>query len=80
MKGNTISLNALNESGKIWIERSLQILKVQEYGKGSIRNYAQELTLLFKFYNDISVEELRQEHIEKYLIFIKENPFSGLNC
>lgn len=73
MKGNTISLNALNESGKIWIERSLQILKVQEYGKGSIRNYAQELTLLFKFYNDISVEELRQEHIEKYLIFIKEN-------
>ena len=73
MKGNTISLNTLNESGKIWIGRSLQILKVQEYGKGSIRNYTQELTLLFKFYNDISVEELRQEHIEKYLIFIKEN-------
>jgi integrase/recombinase XerD len=73
MKGNTISLNPLNESGKIWIERSLQILKIQEYGKGSIRNYTQELTLLFKFYNDIPVEDLRQEHIEKYLLFIKEN-------
>ena len=73
MKGNTISQNSLNESGKNWIERTLQILKIQEYGKGSIRNYTQELTLLFKFYNDIPVEELRQEHIEKYLVFIKEN-------
>lgn len=73
MKGNTISSNSLHASGKIWIERSLQILQVQEYGKGSIRNYIQELTLLFKYYNDVSVEALRQEHIERYLIFIKEN-------
>lgn len=73
MKGNTISGNPLNESGKIWLEKTLQLLKIQEYGKGSIRNYIQELTLLFKYYNEIPVEELRQEHIERYLIFIKEN-------
>lgn len=73
MKGNTISLKPLNDSGKIWLEKTLQLLRVQEYGKGSVRNYMQELTLLFKHYNDIPVEELRQQHIEKYLIFIKEN-------
>jgi len=73
MKGNTISLKPLNESGKIWLEKTLQLLRVQEYGKGSVRNYMQELTLLFKHYNDIPVEELRQQHIERYLIFIKEN-------
>ena len=45
-------------------------MKVQEYGKGSVRNYIQELTLLFKHYNDLKVEDLKQEHIEMYLIFI----------
>ena len=33
----------------------------------------QELTLLFKHYNDLEVEALRQEHIERYLVFIKDN-------
>lgn len=73
MKGNTISQNPLNASGSFWLEKTLQLLKVQEYGKGSIRNYMQELTLLFKHYNTMQVEDLRQQHIERYLIFIKEN-------
>lgn len=73
MKGNTISVKPLNESGKIWLEKTLQLLKVQEYGKGSVRNYMQEMTLLFKHYNELRVEDLRQEHIELYLVFIKEN-------
>ncbi|MCO5249435.1 MAG: hypothetical protein M9887_10885, partial [Chitinophagales bacterium] len=68
MKGNTISLKPLNESGRHWLQKALQLLKVQGYGKGSVRNYIQELTLLFKHYNDLRVEELRQEHIEKYLV------------
>ena len=38
MKGNTISLNPLNESGKKWLEKTLQLMQVQEYGKGSVRN------------------------------------------
>ncbi len=73
MKGNTISVKPLNESAKIWLEKTLQLLKVQEYGKGSVRNYMQEMTLLFKHYNELLVEDLRQEHIERYLVFIKEN-------
>ena len=73
MKGNTISVKPLHESGQLWLAKTLQLLKVQEYGKGSVRNYMQELTLLFKHYNDLQVEALRQEHIERYLVFIKEN-------
>src|SRR5690606_23291843 len=73
MKGNPISSRTLNESGVFWLQKTLQLLQVQEYGKGSVRNYIQELTLLFKHYNDFKVEDLRQEHIERYLIFIKEN-------
>ena len=34
MKGNTISLNPLNESGKFWLQKTLQLFKIQEYGKG----------------------------------------------
>ena len=73
MKGNSISAKPLNESGQLWLAKTLQLLKVQEYGKGSVRNYMQELTLLFKHYNELQVGELRQEHIERYLVFIKEN-------
>ena len=73
MKVNTISLKPLNESGKRWLQKTLQLLQIQEYGKGSVRNYLQELTLLFKHYNNLQVEELRQEHIERYVLFIKEN-------
>jgi len=73
MKGNSISVKPLNESGQLWLQKTLQLLIVQEYGKGSVRNYMQELTLLFKHYNDLQVEELHQQHIERYLVFIKEN-------
>lgn len=73
MRGNNISKKPLSESGRMWLEKTLQVLQIKDYGKGSIRNYIQELTLLFKFYNDISVENIRQEHIEQYLIYIKEN-------
>ena len=73
MKGNSISVKPLNESGQLWLQKTLQLMVVQEYGKGSVRNYMQELTLLFKHYNDLQVEELQQQHIEQYLVYIKEN-------
>ena len=77
MKGNPISAKTLNESGVFWLQKAMQRLQIQEYGKGSIRSYIQELTLLFKHYNEVTVEDLRQEHIEQYLIFIKENHIVG---
>src|SRR5690606_4993161 len=73
IKGNEISLKTLNNSAQSWLEKTLQLLLLQDYGKGTVRNYLQELTLLFKYYNHLSVEDLRQQHIEDYLIFIKAN-------
>lgn len=73
MKGNQISLKTLNSSAQFWLEKTLQSLQLQDYGKGTVRNYLQELTLLFKYYNHLPVEDLRQQHIEDYLIFIKAN-------
>lgn len=77
MKDNTISSKTLHKGGKIWLDKTMQILKVQEYGKGSIRNYVQKFILLFKHYKDVPVEDLRQEHVEKHLIYIKENHKEG---
>jgi len=77
MKGNEISLKLLNESAKFWLEKTLQQLVLQDYGKGTVRNYMQELTLLFKHYNHLLVEDIRQQHIETYLIFIKTHHLVG---
>ncbi len=77
MKGNEISLKPLNESAKCWLEKTLQQLLLQDYGKGTVRNYMQELTLLFKHYNHLLVEDIRQHHIESYLIFIKTHHHVG---
>ena len=71
MKGNAISVNVLNEGAKKWLAQLLQVLRLREYGKGSIRNYMQEMTLLFKYYNNLEVEQITQKHIEDYMIFIK---------
>ena len=60
MKGNEISLKTLNNSAQFWLEKTLQLLLLQDYGKGTVRNYLQELTLLFKYYNHLSVEDLNR--------------------
>lgn len=73
MKGNEISLKTLNDSAHFWLDKTLHQLLLQDYGKGTVRNYLQELTLLFKYYNHLLVEDLRQQHIEDYLIYIKTN-------
>ncbi len=38
MKGNRISVKPLNESGQSWLQKTMALLEVQEYGKGSVRN------------------------------------------
>jgi integrase/recombinase XerD len=72
MKGNTISAKPLNESATNWLNKMHDVLKVKEYGKGSVRNYMQEMTLLFKYYNQKAVEEINQGDIEQYILFIKD--------
>ena len=72
MKGNEISGKSLNADAVEWLQKLHQTLTVKEYGKGTIRNYCQEMKLLFKYYNHKSVAGIRQTDIEQYLQYIKE--------
>jgi site-specific recombinase XerD len=47
-------------------------LQVQFKGKGTIRNYCQEVTLLFKYYHAKQVEDISQLDIRNYLQYVQE--------
>ena len=51
MKGNEISVKELRADAIACLTKLQQILLVKEYGKGTVRNYCQEMKLLFKYYN-----------------------------
>ena len=72
MKGNEISLKELRPDAVEWLVKLHQTLVVKEYGKGTLRNYCQEMRLLFKYFNHKAVVDLRQSDIEQYLQYIKE--------
>lgn len=72
MKGNEISVKELRPDAVEWLTKLHQTMLVKEYGKGSVRNYCQEMKLLFKYYNHKAVADIRQEDIEQYLQYIKE--------
>lgn len=71
MKGNEISVNKLSQNAEEWIEKLLQVLTLKDYGKGTLKSYGNEMTLLFKYYHSKYVEQITQEDVEQYLIFIK---------
>jgi len=56
VKGNAISTNKLNANVLNWLRLLEQTLVILEHGHGTIRNYVQEMKLLFKFYYDRDVE------------------------
>lgn len=72
MKGNEISLKELRPDAVEWLTKLHQTMVIKEYGKGSLRNYCQEMKLLFKYYNHKAVVDIRQGDIEQYLQYIKE--------
>ncbi len=51
MKGNEISVKQLNADAAEWLAKLHQTMLIKDYGKGSVRNYTQEICLLFKYYN-----------------------------
>jgi hypothetical protein len=51
MKGNEISVKELSADSTEWLSKLHQTMIIKDYGKGSVRNYCQEMTLLFKYYN-----------------------------
>lgn len=72
MKGNEFSSRELSTDAANWLKKLHQILIVKEYGKGTIRNYCQEMALLFKYFNHKPVSKITQADIEQYLQYIKE--------
>ena len=55
-----------------WLAKLHQTMQIKSYGKGSLRNYCQEMTLLFKYYNHKAVADIQQADIEQYMQYIKE--------
>src|ERR1035437_6112331 len=49
MKGNEISVKELRSDAVEWLTKLHQTMVIKEYGKGSVRNYCQEMRLLFKY-------------------------------
>ena len=71
MKQHEISIKVLNADAVIWIEKLRQVMLIQDKGKGTVKSYAAEMILLFKYYNHIAVADITQADIEQYLVFIK---------
>lgn len=71
MRGNEFSTKKLSVNAESWIFKLHQTLTIKEYGKGTLRNYVQEMTLIFKYYHDKQVEDITQADIESYLMYIK---------
>jgi len=72
MKGNNISTNKLSVASQAWVSTLHQQLSMKFKGKGTIRNYCQEITLLFKYYHLKSVEQITQDDIRNYIVFIQQ--------
>ena len=71
MKTNEISVKVLNTDAQSWISKLRTVLLIQEKGKGTVKNYIGEMILLFKYYNNKTVETITGEDIQQYLIYIK---------
>jgi len=71
MKTNEISVKLLNADAQRWIEQLRQVLLIQDKGRGTVKSYAAEMMLLFKYYNSKSVAAITQAEIEQYIVYIK---------
>lgn len=69
--GNEFSVKKLSTNAEAWIFNLQQTLTIKEYGKGTLRSYVQEMTLLFKYFHTKNVEDINQADIEQYLMYIK---------
>jgi integrase/recombinase XerD len=58
--GNEISIKKLNPSAEAWVLKIHQVMTLKDYGGGSMKSYANEMVLLFKYYNHKDVENITQ--------------------
>lgn len=72
MKGNSISSNKLTQNALDWLRQLEQTLIIKEHGNGTIKSYVQEMTLIFKYFQFKAVEQITQNDIEQYILYIKQ--------
>ena len=72
MVGNEFSKLKLSVNAEEWIKKLIQSLTLKEYGKGRMKSYGNEMTLLFKYYHDRQVDPISQQDIEDYMMYIKK--------
>lgn len=53
-------------------------LQVGNYSKQTMRNYLMEMRLLFQYYHHLRVEDITQQNISEYILFIKKVHGVGL--
>jgi integrase/recombinase XerD len=75
--GNEISVKKLNPNAEAWVLKIHQVMTLKEYGLGSIKSYVNEMVLLFKYYNLKNVEDISQNDIETYMLYIKQAHLVG---
>jgi integrase/recombinase XerD len=54
-----------------WLDQLHQVLLVGNYGRGTIKGYMAELRLLFHYYHEKDVEQITEQDILNYVMFIK---------
>ena len=69
--GNEFSKKVLSENAVEWLTKLNSLMIVKDYGRGSVKSYVNEMTLLFKYFHEKEVESITHEDIEKYLLYIK---------
>ena len=74
---NEISAKQLNADAQNWIEKLRQALLIQDNGKCTVKNYAAEMILLFKYYSNKTVAAITQADIEQYTCVHQNSSQSG---
>ncbi len=64
--------NALSENHLEWLDRLHKSMLVGNYANDSIRNYLQEVRLLFQFHHDKDAEPLTEADISNYFQHLSE--------
>ena len=54
-----------------WLDQLHQVLEVGNYGRGTIKSYLAEMRLLFQYYHHKDVEQIAEQDILDYMMFIK---------
>ena len=70
-KKNELSKNALGVNQLHWLDQLHQVLVVGNYGRGTIQSYLAEMRLLFHYFHEKDVEQITEQDILNYMMFIK---------